>query len=262
MTRRSPIRARHVVLVAALALAACDDAGTGPTSYVQEVSGGAWVAVAEPPGMARPDTWLAWLPAQGPAAGNVRQLREAASRARRAGRIEESAALEDEALLLAAGSLARSPDALRLLGPLAALDAWTERARGRLETGRYPELAAAVATVVAEAESARGAMAAGDSIAAAGHLARGTVAARRQSPLGVGLRMLAAVEARLGPPRAQESADLRRARRLLAGAREGLATGDSMRALRRAVYALQLLEAEGIAVPAPGKAIDSTGSEG
>jgi hypothetical protein len=262
MLRRSTYPARLLVLAAALALAACDDAGTGPTSYVQEVSGGAWVAVTEPQGMARPDTWTAWLPAQGPAAARVRELRDEAGRARRAGRVLESLRLEDEAMLMAAGSLARTPDPMRVLVPLAALDAWTDRARGRLETGRYPALAAAVAAVSAEADAARDAMAAGDSLKAVGHLARGTVAARAQSPLGVGVRMLAAVEARLGAPRAQESANLRRARRLLAGAREGLATGESMRALRRAVYALQLLEAEGIAVPPPAETIDSPPGRG
>jgi hypothetical protein len=258
MARRFPDRARRLVLAAAaLALAACNDAGTGPTSYVQVVSGGAWVAVAEPPGMARADTWLAWVPSQGPAAASVRQLRDAAGRARSAGRIEESLALDDDALLLAAGSLARAPDAVRILGPLAALDAWTDRARARLETGRYPDLAATADAVGAQAAAARRALAAGDTMVAVRHLAVATIAARRQSPLGVGLRMLAAVEQRLGPPRAQESANLKRARHLLAGAREGLATGDSQRALRRAVYALQLLEAEGIAVPPPAGTIDS-----
>jgi hypothetical protein len=257
MARRLPHRARQLVLAAALALAACEDAGTGPTSYVQVVSGGAWVAVAEPPGMARPDTWLAWLPAEGPAGANVRQLRDAAGRARSAGRIEEWLALEDDALRLAAGSLARAPDPVRILGPLAALEAWTERARERLATGRYPALAAAADVVAAEAAAARRALAAGDTVTAVGHLANGTIAARRMSPLGVGVQMLVAVERRLGPPRAQESANLKRARHLLAGAREGLATGDSQRALRRAVYALQLLEEEGIGVPPPAGTIDS-----
>jgi hypothetical protein len=257
MARRIPFPARLCALAAVLALAACNDAGTAPTSYVQVVSGGAWVAVAEPQWMARADTWLPWLAHDGPAAAQVRQLRDAAGRARSAGRIEESLALEDDALLLAAGSLARSPDPVRILGPLAALDSWTERARERLQTGRYPELDAAATVVAAEAAAARQALAAGDTGAAVLHVARGTIAARAQSTLGVGLRLLSAVEQRLGPPRERENANLKRARHLLAGAREGLATGDDMRALRRAVYALQLLEAEGLAVPAPRGTIDS-----
>jgi hypothetical protein len=252
MLRRSLSHARLLVLAAVLATAACEDAGTAPTSYVQVVAGGAWVAVAEPTGMPRADTWLPWLAADGAAAARVRQLRDAAGRARGAGRVEEAIALEDDALRLAAGSLARSPEPVRgVLVPLAALDAWTERARARLETGRYPQLDAAAAAVSAEAAAARRALAAGDTMTAVVHLANGTLAARRQSTLGVGLRLLAAVEARLGAPRNSDSANLKRARHLLSGAREALATGDSMRAMRRAVYALQLLDQEGIDLPAP-----------
>ena len=211
MLRRSFSRARLLVLAAVLAAAACEDAGTAPTSYVQAVAGGTWVAVAEPAGMARAETWLPWLAAGGPAAAQVRQLRDAAGRARGAGRVEEAIALEDDALRLAAGSLARSPDAVRgVLVPLAALDAWTERARTRLETGRYPQLDAAAAAVSAEAAAARRALAAGDTMTAVVHLANGTLAARRQSTLGVGLRLLAAVEARLGPPKVTDSTNLDR----------------------------------------------------
>lgn len=244
--------ARLLALAAVLSLAACSDAGTAPTSYVQVVAGGAWVAVAEPAGLPRSDTWLPYLAPSGPAAAQVRQLRDAAGRARGAGRVEEAVALEDDALRLAAGSLARAPDAVRGVGvPLSALDAWTDRARARLETGRYPQLDAAAAAVSAEAAAARRALAAGDTMAAVMHLANGTLAARHQSALGVGLRLLAAVEARLGPPKRIDSTNLKRARHLLAGAREALATGDSMRAMRRAVYALQLLDEEGIDLPAP-----------
>ena len=250
MIRRSLKHARVLALAAVLAVAACDDAGTAPTSYVQAVAGGAWVAVAEPPGMPRADTWLPWLASDGPAAAQVRQLRDSAGRARSAGRVEEAMALEEDALRLAAGSLARSPDAVRgVLVPLAALDAWTDRARTRLELGRYPSLDSAAAAVGAEAAAARAALAAGDTMIAVTHIASGTLLARRHSTLGVGLRLLAAVEARLGPAKNVDSTNLKRARHLLAGAREALATGDSMRAMRRAVYALQLLEAEGIVVP-------------
>ena len=253
MLRRPLIHARLVAALAAVpVVAACEDAGTAPTSYVQVVGGSAWVAVAEPPGMARADTWLPWLAPGGPAAAQVRQLRDAAGRARTAGRIEQSLALEDDALRLAAGSLARAPEAMRgVLAPLAALDAWTDRARTRLETGRYPELDAAAAGVSAEAAAARRALAAGDTLTAVTHLASGTLLARRHSTLGVGLRLLAAVEARIGPEQRDESADLRRARHLLTGAREALSTGDSMRAMRRALYALQLLEAQGLHLSTP-----------
>ena len=75
----------------------------------------------------------------------------------------------------------------------------------------------------------------------------------RMTPTWPETPLMGAVEARLAAG-AGESDGVRRARHLLADAREGLATGDSLRALRRAVYALQLLDAEGITVapPAPG----------
>lgn len=249
--------ARLLALASLLALAACEDAPTAPTSYVQVVAGGTWVAVAEPPGMARLDTWLAWMPEEGLASSSVRSLRESAGRARSAGRIQEAMNLEELALRAMVRRLSRAPDAPFVLGPLAALDSWTDRARARLELGSYPELLAATAEVAAQADSARGALAGADTVRAVQHIARGTIAARRQSPLAVGLRLMAAIEARLPAADAPQSADVRRARHLLAGAREGLATGDSLRALRRAVYALQLLEAEGFTAPPPAGTVDS-----
>jgi hypothetical protein len=253
MLRRPLNQVRLAALAAVLlAVAACEDAGTAPTSYVQVVGGGTWVAVAEPPGMPRADTWLPWVAPGGPAAAQVHALRESANRARNAGRIEQSLALEDDALRLAAGSLARSPDAVRgVLTPLAALDAWTDRARARLELGRYPALDTAAAAVSAQAAAARSALAAGDTMVAVTHIVNGTLIARRHSTLSVGLRLLAAVEGRLGREQPGESMNLRRARHLISGAREALSTGDSMRAMRRAVYALQLLESEGLDLPPP-----------
>lgn len=250
---RSPRRAaRLLALASVLVLAACEDGGTGPTSYVHAVAGGAWVAVAEPEGMAGADTWLPWLAENGTAVARVRALRDEAGRARSAGRADDAQRLDDAALRLASVSLARTPDPVRgVLVPLAALDSWTDRARARLETGRYPQLDAAASAVAASADAARQSLAAGDTAVAVAHVAEGTLAARRHSPLGVGLRLLASVEGRLGPRQPGESADMRRARDLLTGAREALATGDSLRAMRRAVYALQLLEAEGVELPPP-----------
>ena len=146
-----------------------------------------------------------------------------------------------------ARSLARAPEPARLLASAAALDEWADRARARLETGSYPELAAAAATVATHAQAARSALAAGDTGRAVLSVTRGAIAAREHAPLAVGLRLMAAVEARLAAG-AGESPGVLRARHLLLDAREGLATGDSLRALRRAVYALQLLDAEGITV--------------
>ncbi|HEU4884594.1 MAG TPA: hypothetical protein VFT45_20225 [Longimicrobium sp.] len=248
-------RALPCALATLLLLAACEDAPTAPTSYVQQAAGGVWVAVTEPVSLPRTDTWLPYVGAQDAAA--LRAMREQAARLRVSGRVEDALQMEDEMMRTAARSLARTPEPARLLASAAALDEWVDRARARLQTGTYPELSAAVLAVTAEAEAARAQMAAGDTNRAVMHLTRGAIAAREQAPLAVGLRLMGAVEARLAQEKGQ-SAGVRRARHLLADAREGLATGDSLRALRRAIYALQLLDAEGITVgPVTRGAVDS-----
>jgi hypothetical protein len=240
---------RALAALAVLLLAACDDGPTGPTSYVQHAAGGDWVAVMEPVGLPRVETWLPYIDGGTVAGAAVREMRERARQFRLAGRVEEALQMEDEMMRFASRALTRTPEPARLLASAAALDTWVDRARARLETGSYPELAAAAASVALLADSARGSLAAGDTGRAVLQLTRGAGTAREHAPLAVGLRLMGAVEARLAAG-AGESAGVRRARHLLADARDGLATGDSLRALRRAVYALQLLDAEGISVPA------------
>lgn len=243
-----PHRRALAALTALLLISACDDGPTAPTSYVQHAAGATWVAVTEPVGLPRVETWLPYVPAESAAGRTLREMRESAARARSAARVEEALRLEDEMMRLAARSLARVPEPARLLASVAALESWADRARARMETGSYPELAAAVARVSGHAHAARAALVTSDAGGAVLHITDGAIAAREHAPLAVGLRLMAAVEARLGSG-AGHSTGVRRARHLLADAREGLATGDSVRALRRAVYALQLLEAEGIVVP-------------
>lgn len=249
---RSPLRGALAALASLLLLAACDDGPMAPTSYVQQTAGGAWVAVMEPVGLPRVETWMPYIDAGSPAAATLRDMRERAARFRTAARVEEALQLEDEMMGFAARSLTRTPEPARMLASIAALEQWTDRAHARLETGSYPELAAAAATVGAHAQAARAALAAGDTGKAVLAVTRGAVAAREHAPLAVGMRLMAAVEARLAAG-ALDGAGTRRARHLLADAREGLATGDSVRALRRAVYALQLLESQGVAVPPPAR---------
>jgi hypothetical protein len=232
-------RFRALALLALPLLAACEDSPTAPPSYAQVVAGETWVAVAEPGGMAVADTWLPYAAA--PAAAEARELGRSAVRARRAGRISEALELEGRALLLAAGAVDRAPPPERLLGPLAALDAWQARAAERLAAEPHPHLAESAAAAQAGADSARLALADGDTSAAVLHLSRAALAAREHAPMAVGARLLAALEARIDG--AAQAASLQRARHLLAGAREGMATGDTVRALRRVVYAHQLLDA-------------------
>lgn len=226
---------------AALALAACADAPTASTSYAQTVGGTEWVAVAEPAGLPRADTWLPFAAPDSPARAEVHALRSRAGRARSAGHPEEALALEADALQIASAAVVRITRPQGILEPMSALDAWIDRARARLETAPNAPLEAAAEQVEAQSAAAHAALAAGDTLTAVDHVTRGTLTARQHSPMAVGLRLLASAEARLSSGAAGGSAAAR-ARSLLVGAREGLAMGDSIRALRRAVYALQLLE--------------------
>jgi hypothetical protein len=193
-----PHRRTLAALFALLLLAACDDGPTAPTSYVQHVAGATWVAVTEPAGLPRVDTWLPYVPAESAAGRTLREMRDQAARARSAARVEEALQLEDEMMRLAARSLSRAPEPARVLAGAAALESWADRARARLETGSFPELAGAVATVSAHAHAARTAVATGDNAGAVLHVTDGAIAAREHAPMAVGLRLMAAVEARLG----------------------------------------------------------------
>lgn len=240
--RRSPVLlALACALV--LPLAGCGDGPTAPTSYAQEVHGRIWVAVAEPDGLPDARTWEPYLAPGSPALAELRALSSAAGRARRDLRLEEAAELEARAAATAAASVGRITDPLPLVRSLDALQRWERNAVARLESGRHPELERAVTEVAGLREGARALLARGDTTAAIVQLARAAERVRKESPAAVALRLVAAAEARIDSA-AAPTEPLRRARRLLRGAREGMATGDHTRALRRAVYALQLLEAE------------------
>jgi phosphoglycolate phosphatase-like HAD superfamily hydrolase len=242
------------VLLLAVGVSACEDSPTAPATYAHVADGRTWVAVAEPVGLPSLETWLPYLDGGSPAAERIRVLRGEAGRARSAGRVELSRALEAEAFAEAAGALSRSPDARTLVYGLAALESWVARALARLEADPDPGLARSVVEVQGRRDAARAGLAAGDTAAAVAEITRGAEEARAWSPVAVGLRMLARAEARLDAEAVPDPA-ARRARRLVAGAREGLATGDSVRAVRRALYALQLLEPYG-AASSVGEAID------
>jgi uncharacterized Ntn-hydrolase superfamily protein len=97
----------------------------------------------------------------------------------------------------------------------------------------------AVAALRAQAEAA---LDRGEPRAAALLLAEAGEAARDHSPMRVALRLLQRSEQRIDSD-PEPTPDMRRARRLLRGAREAMATGDQMRAMKRAWYAQQILDA-------------------
>ena len=245
MLRSPRVSFSRIALCAAACalLPACADAPTGPQSYVQEAGGDLWVAVVEPVGMPDARTWLPFVPAGSPAAERVRALQGEAGRARRAGELERGMALEAEAAREAAGAIGRAPPAQTVLEALAALESWVQRAELRTETGRFPGLDTTSVRVRERRDEARALLAQGDTGAAAVKLAAAAEAAREYAPLAVGLRLVERCEARIDR-QGEPTPNLKRARRLLGTAREALAMGDEGRAVKRALYALQLLEQE------------------
>ncbi len=247
MATRMPHRFRRPLqaLAAALACAAsaCADLPTAPESFVREAGGSVWVAVMEPAGLPSARGWLGALPANAPEGAAARATLAEASRVRKTGDIEGSILLEDRAAREAAAALRQPPDARLLLVALAAADEWAERAALRTGDGRFPELARAELRMREGCALARGLMAAGDSLAAAREVALLAETARAWTPLAVALRAVRDAERRIDAT-PNPSANLLRARSLLRGAREGVAMGESMRALQRATYALQLIDQE------------------
>jgi hypothetical protein len=240
--RRFPVRSAACACVCAL-LPACADAPTGPDSFVQEAGGSVWVAVAVPEGMPDARSWVPYLAPESPVFLRVRSIQEQAHQARRAGDLEEAAALEAAALREAAHGIAANPPAVKLLNAVAALDRWQERAGERLEAGSFPGLDSVAARVHALRNEARAALVQGDTSTAVVRLSEAAEAAREFAPATVGLRLVTSAEQRIDAE-ADPSPNLKRARMLLRTAREAMATGDETRAMKRAWYALQLIEAE------------------
>jgi hypothetical protein len=227
-----------------LGLAACQDAPTEPSVFAQATEGTTWVAVSVPAGVPRLESWLALRP-EGSAGDSVLRrtdaLRADAARALRDGDTVTTRECELEAVRIAIHAAARTPDPAMLASAFTGLDTWRRRAAGELETSISPELALATAQVAAEAGAARAALAAGDTLQAMERLAAAAAKAEAHAPPAVALRALERAADNLGrlDPR---SVDAARAKHLLATARVALAEGEGSRALRRALYALQLAE--------------------
>jgi hypothetical protein len=247
-----PIRRRAALalLLATLppALAACDDGPTAPTSYAHVVGGRTWVAVAAPDGLVDAKTWAPYVAHTGMAYRRLQVLAKAEVDARRAGELERAQALEEEQARVAAA--ASHPGMEPILRSGAALDRWDERVRSRLSSGAYPGLDSARVQVARMRARSRLFLSMGDTAGAASALTDASVIARSWTPRAVGLRVLADVNARLDAAGAR-SPGLRRARDLLRDAREALATGDEARAVKRAAYAVEIIDAELRAAPGP-----------
>jgi len=237
---RNHFAALLAALGAAWTVAACGDAPTMATSFAQQAGGRTWVAVAEPAGMPDTRTWLPWVaPADG---RRIRTLVAEAAKLRRAGQLEAGLHLEAQARLAAAQFLAHDPPPAPMTSALMAVREWETRAADRLRAGQYPGLDSTLAVVSAGRAAAEAALDRGDARAAAGLLAGAGETARDYAPVRVALRLVERAEQRIDAE-AAPTPDLRRARLLLRTAREAMATGDEMRAMKRAWYAQQIVDA-------------------
>src|SRR3954471_5546586 len=152
MPLRFPTRRLLPALALSALLAACGDAPTLPTSFVQQAGGKTWVAVAEPRGLAEVKTWLPWLSSAD--AARARGVLADAAVARRAGQLERAGEMEAYARSWAAGAVTAAPSPARLERLAAALREWELRAAERSAEGSYPELDSVRTAVAAERAAA------------------------------------------------------------------------------------------------------------
>lgn len=220
-------------------LGGCLDAPTGPGALQQIAGGEAWIAIEEPRALPSLDTWRGYVAPE--AREEVDALAAASRDARRRGSLDRAAELERAATGVALGSLERTPGTRVIGDAFDAIDRWIDRVAGSVDTRVYPDVAVSLARVAAAREIADQALAGGDTAVALAQLATAAEAIRSHAPTQVALRVLERSEARLRA-RDLSGSSMRRALHLVRSAREELTSGDPERALRRALYALQLTE--------------------
>ena len=230
--------------VALLAIGGCRDAPTMPEAVQQIAGGQAWMAIPEPASLPSLDDLIPYVadrPDTPPVLPRLRALTLAAREARVDGRLERAADLDREALHLVVASMERSPEPTLLFESLHALGEWSDRVELGVDLSVYPGIASSLRVVRRSSDAALEAMERGDTAVAVLRIMQGAEAVRAHSPETVALRVLARAEARL---RAYEggAGPVERAIHLVRSARRELVAGDPSRALRRALYALQLID--------------------
>lgn len=234
-----------LLLLAGAVLAACDDGPTGPGVYSHPAGGQVWVAVRAPESTSSVRTWLPYVRVdredRDSVLQSIRMLSLQAERSRRAGDLAGAQSRETEAELLAARSLAHAPAPHVLAAALGALQVWVERASSPSETDDIGELADAISEVRSRRGAAVALLHSGDTTAAVVEIASASAVVRSLAPDAVATRALVSAERRLAA-RPVGGSDADRAVRLLRHARVALSQGDQVRAFRRALYALQLVE--------------------
>jgi hypothetical protein len=251
-------RGRLLASVALLALlAACKDAPTAPEALQVVAAGRDWIAIAAPTDLPTTATWTPFLLKQGDGGraivGQVKALERQAERSRKEGEFARAGTLRREASELAVKSLDAAPSADIVLESAGGVDRWL-RSVEAVGLERSLLVAATVDSVRAGRAAAREELAAGDTLAAVRHIMAASEQIRRWSPPEIAWRALQRAEAAVAAM-PDGGADHVRARRLVQGSRQELRFGDPLRALERALYALQLADgaqANGLAADIPG----------
>lgn len=247
LSRRAACAA--VACLALFASGGCTDLPTGADSFQLQADGQLWTAVVPPRDLPTAATWLEFA-APGSlesraAATAVALLEAEAARARIDGNIELAGALLEAAAERAVQGMTRDPGSGPFLSGIASLDAWGRTVRSRVDLTRAPELAAAAEAVAHERDAVEAAMLQGDARQAALHLTRASNRVRAWAPQEVALRVL---ERAMGALDRSTMSDTEgdRVDHLVRSAREELVNGEPLRAVQRALYALQLAQGHGI----------------
>lgn len=255
ISSRSTLRSLCVLLL--LGTAACEDAPTEPRAYRHETAEAVWVAVTLPAGAPTALTWSPYVSDEG-ALARLRGLEESAREARAEGDLTHALALEGEAAAAAAAALSAPPPARVVDRSFDAVERWLSGARSRAPG--HDALDRDVEVVREARRAAQGAREAGDTLAAVRHLAEASARMRDHAPEAVANRALLRAEALLRDE-AGSTAGTERAVHLVRSARHALAVGEPVRAMRRALYAVQLAESltarpEAAATREPGVSLE------
>jgi hypothetical protein len=220
----------------------CTDLPTGADSFQLEADGQLWVAVLPPEGLPDAATWLAYTsPGAAPFAlrAEIAEIEEQARRARVSGDAERADALLTGALRRSVEAMAVDPGRGFFAERRAALDSWRRSVQAGVEIDRAPALRATLEAVERDGAAVDAALEAGDYRAAAMRLTVAAERIRRWSPDGVAAQVLERVETHLAAA-ARTPQELERTAHLVDGARQELLGGNPLRAMQRALYALQL----------------------
>lgn len=237
-------------------LAGCKDAPTGPEALRLAAGGREWLAISAPADLPTSATWMPYLMKQGAAGrelgGMVRGMEKEAEREQLEGHFARATSIRREAESLAVSALRTPPSPDVLLESAGAVDRWLQRVEAvGLEVAL---VSATVDSVRARRAAATQALEAGDSLGAVRELMAASSQIRRWSPFEIAARALDRAE--VGVEAMKEKSPARaRARHLAMSSRQELRRGDPLRALERALYAIQISGGAEIDAPTetPGK---------